>query len=69
MKDTTAALRSTSAIDSGAGAGGIGGEFMHLITSWRLAWGYVIPFLWVQLHPWGPGGETRKTASLCMLQS
>ena len=38
-------------------------EFEHLITSWRAAWGYTIPFFWVQLHPWGPGGETRTPQS------
>ena len=44
-------------------------EFEHLITSWRSSWGYLIPFLWVNLHPWGPGGETRKTALLGSLRS
>lgn len=27
-----------------------------LIESWRHAWGYTLPFVWMQLHGWGPGG-------------
>jgi hypothetical protein len=34
----------------------------HLITSWRAAWGYMLPFFWVNLHPWGPGGGTHGAA-------
>ena len=28
-----------------------------LIDTWRAAWGYALPFFWVQLHGWGPGGR------------
>lgn len=27
-----------------------------LIESWRHAWGYTLPFFWMQLHGWGRGG-------------
>jgi hypothetical protein len=27
-----------------------------LIDTWRAAWGYQVPFFWMQLHPWGSGG-------------
>lgn len=27
-----------------------------LIDTWRKAWGYALPFYWMQLHGWGKGG-------------
>ena len=28
-----------------------------LIDTWRAAWGYKLPFFWMQLHGWGSGGN------------
>lgn len=40
-------------------------EFKALITTWRAAWGYSLPFFFVQLHPWGfGGGPVSGTAAL-----
>jgi hypothetical protein len=35
-----------------------------LVNTWRSAWGYTIPFFWMQLHGWGPGGGASD--NVCM---